>query len=89
MTTETRERMTETKLAKRIALMETRLTKRIALMETRLTKRIALMETRLIERIALRETRLIKWMVGLAIIGFVAQAGLTIAALTLLYRLLS
>ena len=58
-------------------------------METRLTKRIALMETRLIERIALREARLIKWMVGLAISGFVALAVLTIAALTLLYRLLS
>ena len=41
------------------------------------------------ERIALMETRLIKWMVGLAIIVFVALATLIIGALTLLYCLLS
>ena len=69
--------------------METRLIKRIALMETRLIERITLMETRLTERIALMETRLIKWMVGLAIIGFVAQAVLIIGGVALLYCLLS
>ena len=39
--------------------------------------------------IAALETRIIKWAIGIAASLFVAMAGLTIAALTLLYRLLS
>ena len=80
MTTETRERITDPERLSRLEGAYGHLATKAD---------IAALETRLTEKIAASETRIIKWAIGIAASLFVAMAGLTIAALTLLYRLLS
>ena len=80
MATENRERLTDSDRISRLEGAQVHMATKADL---------AALETRVTEKLAASETRLIKWMIGIGVSVVVTVVSLIIAALTVLYRLLS